>query len=398
MTHAALGRHFFEWLHAHHLVYNACWEDPRLDRAAMRLGADDTVVMITSGGCNALDYALDEPRWIAAVDVNPRQNALLELKQAGIRRLAYPDFFDLFGRGRSPRAREMYRDALREDLSPSARRYWDRRIGCFLPSPASPSFYFHGTTGRFARGVNLYLDHVAKVRDAVTAILHAGSLDEQREIYVEHLRGALRTRVIPWLLRRGWALAFLGVPGPQRDHLEREYGGGIAEFVEEHVESVFVRLPLADNYFWRVYLTGAYSNDCCPEYLVAENFARLKAGLVDRITPFTGTVAEFLERHDARVSRFVLLDHMDWYVDVDDCALPREWQAIVDRAAPGARVLWRSGGRSTGFVDAVTVSARGRPQRLADLLTYARDLAASLHQKDRVHTYASFHIADLACA
>ena len=32
--------------------------------------------MITSGGCNALDYLLDEPRRIYAVDMNPRQNAL----------------------------------------------------------------------------------------------------------------------------------------------------------------------------------------------------------------------------------------------------------------------------------------------------------------------------------
>ena len=33
---------------------------------------------------------------------------------------------------------------------------------------------------------------------------------------------------------------------------------------------------------------------------------------------------------------------------------------------------------------------------VGELLTYHRRLAAELHEKDRVHTYGSFHIADLA--
>jgi hypothetical protein len=76
---------WFNWVHSHHLIYNACWEDPRLDRIALNAGAHDTMLTITSAGCNTLDYALLEPRHIYAVDLNYRQNALLELKlvQAG---------------------------------------------------------------------------------------------------------------------------------------------------------------------------------------------------------------------------------------------------------------------------------------------------------------------------
>jgi S-adenosylmethionine-diacylglycerol 3-amino-3-carboxypropyl transferase len=42
----------------------------------------DKLLVITSAGCNFLDYALTGPRRILAVDANPRQNALLELKFA----------------------------------------------------------------------------------------------------------------------------------------------------------------------------------------------------------------------------------------------------------------------------------------------------------------------------
>src|SRR5271156_2594527 len=103
------SRTWFSFIHRHNLVYNTCWEDPRLDRQAMNLGPDDTVLVITSAGCNALDYALAGPRRVDAVDVNPRQNALLELKIAGIRRLDFEPFFEMFGHGWSKHAESLYR-------------------------------------------------------------------------------------------------------------------------------------------------------------------------------------------------------------------------------------------------------------------------------------------------
>ena len=116
----------FDAIYSRSLVYNACWEDPAVDREALRFQADDRVLVITSAGCNALDYALAGPARIHAVDANPRQTALIELKIAGIRRLDFDDFFALFGSGRHPGFADLYRSRLRPELSPFARRYWDR--------------------------------------------------------------------------------------------------------------------------------------------------------------------------------------------------------------------------------------------------------------------------------
>ena len=79
-----LGNKCFKVVHQKNLVYNTCWEDPRIDRQALSLGSDDSVLVITSAGCNALDYALQAPKSVHAVDMNPLQNALLELKCASI--------------------------------------------------------------------------------------------------------------------------------------------------------------------------------------------------------------------------------------------------------------------------------------------------------------------------
>jgi len=384
----------FQFVHQHNLVYNACWEDPRLDRIALDLGPDDTVLIITSAGCNALDYALTGPKQVIAVDLNPRQNALLELKLAGIRSLRYEDFFSMFGCGRLDRAPEIYRRVLRPTLSPWAQKYWDRWIRFFEPGNVRP-FYFRGTCGTFAMLVNAYINRIVRLRSRVEEMLEAASVEEQRRIY-EEVHDRFWTRSIRFAMKCDGTLSLLGVPRAQRRQVDTEYEGGIIQFVHDCLEAVFARLPLADNYFWRVYMTGRYVPHCCPEYLKPENFERLKAGLADRIEVHTDSVQGFLEKNDVDISRFVLLDHMDWLDGHPLSLLEQEWQWIVRRARPRARLIWRSGGFRTDFVDRVRVTLNGSRRQVGELLTYHRDLAQSLHQQCRVHTYGSFHIADFA--
>jgi S-adenosylmethionine-diacylglycerol 3-amino-3-carboxypropyl transferase len=54
----------FQNIHTNNLIYNTCWEDPQCDRQMLNLKSDSRLVMITSAGCNALDYALDMPQKI----------------------------------------------------------------------------------------------------------------------------------------------------------------------------------------------------------------------------------------------------------------------------------------------------------------------------------------------
>ena len=385
----------FRMVHSRNLVYNTCWEDPRLDRVALKIGPDDSVAMITSAGCNALDYALDQPRRIDAIDMNPRQNALLQLKQAAIRSLDYNPFFQLFGEGRLPQWREVYQDTLREQLPSEAQQFWDRRGNSFFTSRMRPSFYFRGSSGTFAWFVNHYMNRVVKIRETLEQMLSAETVDKQCEIYQrERLRSRLFKPYVRWLVRRNSVLSMLGVPKAQRLQLERGHKGGVAEFIMDCIEAVFARLPLYDNYFWRVYLTGSYTKDCCPEYLKAENFDRLKAGLVDRIHTHTTTVTEFLNHHAEPVSRFVLLDHMDWMsVGHRQKWLADEWQAIANRATPNARLIWRSAGLTADFIDSIEIERDRKSSRVGDWLNYDTELATNLHTQDRVHTYGSFYIA-----
>ena len=386
----------FAWLHQNHLIYVTCWEDPRLDRVAMELKEDDTVLAIASAGCNVLDYALDRPKQIYAVDANFRQNALLELKIASIHELDFDSFFKLFGEGHLPNFETVYQQKLRRRLSPQSQKYWDRHGKRLFDG--NRSFYFRGTTGTFALLINYYIDKVVKLRDVFDALIEAKTLEEQQEIYDRDLRDTFWKNFLYKFVNSNIALSMLGVPLEQRQQMERYLEGGVGEFIQRCCETVFTQIPIHDNYFWRVFITGKYSPSCCPEYLKPENFAALKSGLVDRISVCTDTITHFLAHNDVSISRFVLLDHMDWLSNYRYAELEKEWQQIVSRSRDKARVLFRSGGVKVEYVNPIQVSFQGHERRLGDMLMYNSQLAENLHQTDRVQTYGSFYIADLVRA
>lgn len=385
----------FRLCHGNQLVYNTCWEDPRLDRVALQIGPTDRVMVITSGGCNVLDYLLDNPRHVHAVDINWRQNALLELKIAAIRTLDFDTFFSLFGEGRCASWDEVYAAHLREQLTERARKFWDDRGWMFRTSRGRSSFYFCGSSGFFAWLINVYVDRIARFRGDVEAILNCDDLERQRDLYLTRIKPQLWGPAIRWLTRRDIALALLGVPRSQRRQIDSQYPGGIAKYIEDQIDELFTKIPLRDNYFWRVYATGAYSRSCCPEYLKEKNFAALKAGLVDRISTHTTSILDFLRETPHQISRFILLDHMDWLYEKHQDILGEQWQEITRKASPGARVIWRSAALNVDFVDPLIVQHDGKDVELGTLLRYDQELANSLHTQDRVHTYGSFYIAQL---
>ncbi|MDB6046042.1 MAG: S-adenosylmethionine:diacylglycerol 3-amino-3-carboxypropyl transferase [Gammaproteobacteria bacterium] len=384
-----LDERLFRTLYATSLVYNTCWEDPAVDRQAVNLRPDDVLLVITSAGCNALDYALLAPKRIHAVDANPRQTALLELKLAAVRGLEFDDFFSVFGDGFHPEFRDLYGRRLRGQLSDFARDYWDRRLDWFASKRGS--FYFHGLSGLVACAFKGYLALRPRLAAHVRALFGASSLEEQRTIYDERVAPEMWGPTMRWALSRQFTLSLLGVPHPQRREIEAQHAGGVAGYVRESLEYVLRQLPIWSNYFWRLYLHGRYTHSCCPEYLREENFALLKGGLVDRIVPHTSTVTDFLRGSDEQISKFVLLDHMDWMASHYPQALVEEWREILAHAAPRARVIFRSAHARPHYLETICVDG----VRLTEHLSFHENLARELTRQDRVHTYAGFHICDV---
>jgi S-adenosylmethionine-diacylglycerol 3-amino-3-carboxypropyl transferase len=337
-------------------------------------------VTITSAGCNVLNYLLFDPARIDAVDLNPHQTALLELKVAAIRTLKYEDFFSMFGTGRINHHREIYGRLLRPLLSVNSRRIWDRRINYFHEQ--GRGLYFNGLAGTFARLINLYIDQRRGLRGDLGYFLNIDDLQHQAMIYRTRIAPQLWSAPIRWLLSRKAILLMLGVPDGQIQEMRSSGIANIASFIQERLDHLFSCVPIRTNYFWRVYLEGCYSTDCCPPYLRANNFEVLRER-VHRIHMHTMSVSDFLRFTGQRFSVYVLLDHMDW-MQGNTTALREEWRLILSTATRAARIIFRSGGL------AFTV-----PEFAQQRLRFHSELTRSLHLQDRVGTYGSFYFATL---
>ncbi len=370
---------FFEKIHSNNLIYNTCWEDPRVDRQLLGFGPDSKVVMITSAGCNALDYLLDDVASVDCIDMNPKQNALLELKIALFRYGQYPKLFELFGRGAvqdEDSIYDLYFNNLRKIMPAFATAYWDKKIYYFSGTGRKKSFYFHGTSGTFAWLFKQFFDSKKSLKTKLLALLEAKTLEEQRRIGAQ-LEPELLNTTVNWLMSRHITLTLLGVPRAQRQLILERYPGGMAHYLKDSYRQVFMELPISDNYFWRLYITGCYTPECCPEYLKESNFEILRQR-VERIKTHTTTLTDFLRKSDKTFTHFILLDHQDWLASYNPQALREEWEQILAKSQPGSQVLMRSAAPKITFL----------PDFVQQRLETDEARTMELHKKDRVGTYA----------
>ena len=371
----------FKGMHGNRLIYNACWEDPRLDRQMLRLNQKSRLLMITSAGCNALDYLLDNPEAIHTVDLNFRQNSVLALKATLIKLGAFEELSALFADGVHPDFSGLYR-RIQGDLPDYARAYWLRKSHYFRPARIKGSFYFHGASGDVAWVVRSLMFSNRSIRGHLEGLLAAETVDEQRRIYRE-----LEPEVWNWacrmLIRSPLVMAMIGVPRPQARLIDENYPGAMLGFIKDKLRHVFSEIPMRDNYFWRVYLTGSYTKTCRPNYLREENFAALQAR-IGNLHLHTCSIADELKRHEKPFTHFVLLDHQDWMAYHNLPALEEEWRLIFAHSKPGAKVLLRSAGLNADFL----------PKWVGPRLKWQAKLANELHLQDRVGTYGSCHFGE----
>jgi S-adenosylmethionine-diacylglycerol 3-amino-3-carboxypropyl transferase len=337
--------------------------------------------MLTSAGCNALDYLLDNPSVIHCVDANSVQSALLELKKVLFLNCSYSKLWQFFGEGRHPNAAHVYRRHLAPNLSAPSERFWNQHINYFIRTSNEPSFYFRGTSGKVALMMNNRIKYKGQYNN-VLKLLNAQSLAEQA-YYFDEIERVLWNGFNRWLISQNATMAFLGVPSRQRSMIEESCEGGLMEFIRSSLGRVFKNLPISDNYFWRVYLMGSYTRECCPNYLKHQYFNTVQTR-IDRINLHTCYLNQFLQDHPGCYSHYVLLDHQDWLAEKHPDLLAKEWRLILKNSRPGTRILFRSAGISSAFL----------PDFVFKRVDFDAEAprVAELHKKDRVGTYGSTHL------
>lgn len=374
---------WFDQVHRNTLIYNTCWEDPVADKAGLQITSDSRILMITSAGCNALSYLLDDPQDIDCIDLNSRQNALLELKQAVIRNGDQSILWHMFGEGVFPGIWPLYFEKLRPELSTPSRHFWDTHLYYYSGKGIRKTFYLHGAAGMLAFLFGKYLSLHPSLKKDLRRLFTLDDLEIQREMYLRLEPKLMRQWLRP-LLESHLAMSLAGVPADQQQLATAGHRDGLFGYIRDSLRRVFTEIPARNNYFWRLYLEGSYTPDCCPEYLDGTYFDTLK-DRIGRIQTHTDSITGHLNRTEKTYTHFILLDHQDWLAGKDPKALKEEWLAIREKAAPGARVLLRSAARTPEFLPAWVKEQGSRLEKLEKIMC----------ARDRVGTYFSTWLIQL---
>lgn len=357
------------------IVYSNVWEDPELNRLSLHVKPSDSVLSITSGGCNSLNLLVEGPARVVSIDLNPAQLALLELKIAAIRELTHEDFLELIGAeffGERKKFHPDYRlglyDRVAHHLSPSAREFWDR----------NPQLITSGIVmcGRVERFFTLYrkAHSLLYALDPVQKLFFCGSVEEQRRVYDSLPMG--RWRFLNWVVLNRTILSAVKGAHSFRFVDEKEFDKNLNRKVDRAMRTLDNR----GNWFFQLVLLGKFlSRESVPPYMLEANFSKLKEN-IDRIEVFRGVLTDVLKKYGPEsFDKFNLSNITEWMEEEVFNGVMRE---VIALARPGARFNLRY----------TLARARNLDEANSRVMIPEPDLAARLHAQDRSFMYESFHV------
>jgi S-adenosylmethionine-diacylglycerol 3-amino-3-carboxypropyl transferase len=354
------------------ILYAQCWEDPQLDREAFHLTPQDTLFSITSGGCNVLTFLIDDPGRVVALDLNPHQNYLLELKVAAFREICYGDLLAFFGVRPSSSRVGMYAK-LRSGLTVDAVRFWDahlREIDRGL---------IH--CGRYEGYMRLLRTVLVTLRGKQTLVREFFATEDpatRQKLYHEKWEGLSWKLFTRFILSRG--LNSLLFDRAFFAYLDRDFSFG--RHFAEKAERALAGLPVKENYFLSYILRRGYDGQgSLPHYLREKNFELIRSRL-DRVEIVTDSCEHyFAALPTSSFSRFNFSNIFEW---MSPDAYERLLRETVRVARPGAILTYRN-----------LLVFRERPASLAAVLEPRPDIARPLQAKDLSFIYDNYVVEEV---
>lgn len=356
-------------------IYAFNWEDPAVDLSLLELRKDDVLVTITSAGDNILDYLSQSPlRRVHAIDLNPNQNHLLELKVASFAAgLSYGEIWAMFGEGRVTNFRDVLIHKLSPHLSSHAFQFWLSHTSHF--STSSRGLYAVSGGSRHAITLCRWLFRITGLAQKVRTLCSVSTLAEQKEIWHQALRRIVLSRPLHALLvsTDWWCWKAAGVPPEQRALIVNDYaatltaeqrrsmnqrqltGEAIFKFLVDTLDPVVNHTLLSqDNYFYHLVLQGKYTRQCAPRWLGERSWRKLSRDggkIFDGLRIHTDEFLEVVKRmRGGSAGAVIVMDSMDW-LEVPDMNMVKQVK-FSDRHKKHDRSRSQSKSRSTEGTEA----------------------------------------------
>jgi len=332
------------------------WDDSRADAQILSIQSDDVILAPTSAGDNILSFTLQKPKCIHAVDLNPAQNHLLELKVAAFQALGYDDVWKLFGVGKDANFRTLLMDKLSPYMSSHAFQFWLSHGPRIF---AGPGLFYSGGSRRALNLAKRPLFLTGR-SDAAKRLAEAGTLDEQKDIWDRSIRSVALNRSLYSVVvgHKQWPWS---MPKHQRAMIKEDLVSRQGSSSEDHAlwEYVVNTLdPVArstllskDNHYYLLCLLGKYSRRCHPDYLQPSSHAELsQAHAFDGLRIYTDEMSNIIARMSpGTLTIAVVMDAMDG-LDPEGMEAGTQIRVLNKALAMRGRVLLKSVGLRPWYI------------------------------------------------
>lgn len=300
------GKHPLAGVRHDYLRYANCWEDADVLLKAFSTIQNGRFLSIASAGDNSFSLLCLDPKEVVAVDINPVQIALVELKKAAFKTLDYDDFLVFLGFKDGLGRLELYKQVSLE-LDAETKAYWSSN------QELIESGVIHG--GKFERYFKLFRSRVLPLvhsRRTVNRLFQV-STQEEAEVFYHQKWNNWRFRALFRFFFGKWMMGRLGRDPAFLKQVDQD----VPAFLMERARRCFTGKGVANNYFLDYALRGAFDVGL-PHYARKENFNTIKSrvgrlktqlGLADEIAqkygPFDGfnlsNIFEYLPENDVNV-------------------------------------------------------------------------------------------------
>ncbi|MEC7984037.1 MAG: DUF3419 family protein [Myxococcota bacterium] len=358
--------HIHEVLQQSLIRYSQVWEDYDVLCRGLDIQSDDCVLSIGSAGCNALSMLLAGAKKVVAVDMNPAQIALINLKKSAIAQCDYNSYLDLLGVGDANNALSIYQKL---SLDEKTRSYWDQNHAIL-----QEGIIHTGKLDRYFRIFQTKFIQPYVPKKILADYLRTDSLKEQEAFF--HRVFSAPAFVDMFKTYNGKEMIASSGRDPAQFAYVKESETG--SYFYDRFRYVCTRIPARDNFYLSYLLSGQYWDlqNSSPQYS-SDGFNTLKKR-IDDLTVVEEPLGQTLERYEkGTFSKVNLSDLFEYLSQEESNALftllhkrlrPKGriayWNLLVPRQSEGA-----------GF-------------------HYLKDLSENLWKRDRCFFYSRFLVEE----
>lgn len=287
------------------ILYSTCDEDAVSELRALDIGLYDDVLSVTGSACRTLSLMAKNPRSITSVDYAAGQNYLLELKLAAMRSLEYDELLAFLGVDLNPSLQFGPKDRwniftkLAPGLSHGAVRYFS-----YYRKETKSGILFRGRHEKFyIRYLSPFLHFL--YGDALRKIFSSESIESQRKIYFNEIRGPL------WklLITKGFTKSLLKRVLNNPDYECEFEVPDLGMYMLETLDHTFSNHLAKDSDWLSLMLNGRYmSTDALPHFLTRDSYNLIRSARTE-INLVTKDLVEFSKgANEDSFSKFSLSD------------------------------------------------------------------------------------------